>query len=227
MHWLLLLTLAALVIGGPHWWVRRTLERYSGSREDIPGTGAELATHLLKRLDLTQVELLTDSPSDHYDPIAKQVCLTPLIADNRSLTAVVVAAHEVGHAMQDASGYAPLVWRTRIAQLYVMLEKLSGLLLIAIPVVILLTRAPQSGLLMLMLAIGSTLGAVLLSLVTLPVEMDASFNRALPLLEAGNYVSAEDLPIARKILTACALTYVAASLISMVNAGRWLRYLRR
>ncbi|RLA14394.1 MAG: peptidase [Gammaproteobacteria bacterium] len=227
MHWILLIALVALVIAGPQWWVRRTLNRYSAARDNIPGTGGELAQHLFKRLELANVKLLTDSPTDHYDPINKQVCLTPAVADQRSLTAIVVAAHEVGHAIQDATGYAPLRWRTHIARLYSSLEKFGGVLLLAIPVVILVTRVPQSGLIMLLLAVGSTLGAVLLSLITLPVELDASFNRTLPLLEAGNYVSAKDLPAARKILTACALTYFAASLISMFNAWRWMRYARR
>ncbi|MEL0081477.1 MAG: zinc metallopeptidase [Gammaproteobacteria bacterium] len=227
MHWLLILALVVLIVGGPQWWVQRVLNRYSGVREDIPGTGGELAEHLLKRLELTGVTLVGDGEADHYDPINKQVCLTPRVHDQRSLTAVVVAAHEVGHALQDASGYAPLIWRTRLAKIVMTLEKFSGILLIAIPVVMLLTRLPQSGLLMLLMIIGSTVGAVILSLITLPVEFDASFNRALPLLKAGNYVSASDQKAAHKILTACAMTYVAASLVSLLNAGRWLRYLRR
>jgi len=227
MHWIFLIALVVLVIAGPQWWVRQTLSRYSAARDDIPGTGGELARHLLEQLKIDNVELLMDGPTDHYDPISKQVCLTSAVAGQRSLTAVVVAAHEVGHAIQDACDYAPLRWRTHIARIYSLLEKFGGVLLLAIPVVMLLTRVPQSGMLLLLLAVGSVLGAVALSLITLPVELDASFNRALPLLEAGNYVSAKDLPAARKILTACALTYVAASLISMFNAWRWMRYARR
>ena len=150
MHWVLLIALVLVVVAGPQWWVKTTLSRYSAHRDDIPGSGGELARHLLKRLQLTAVSLTTDGHSDHYDPIKKQVCLTEDVADQRSLTSVVIAAHEVGHALQDATGYAPLRWRTRIARTYAGLEKFSGLLLIAIPIVMLLTRAPQSGLLMLL-----------------------------------------------------------------------------
>ena len=227
MHWLLLIALVVAVIVGPQWWVKTTLNRYSTHRDDISGSGGELVKHLLKRLQLTGVDLVTNGSADHYDPINKQVCLSKEVAEQRSLTAVVIAAHEVGHALQDATGYGPLRWRTRIARTYAGLEKLGGWLLIAIPIVMLITRTPQSGLLMLLLAISSAGAAVVLNLITLPVELDASFNRALPLLEAGNYISPADMPAARKILTACALTYVAASLISLVNAGRWLRFARR
>jgi Zn-dependent membrane protease YugP len=227
MHWLLLIALVGAVIAGPQWWVKRTLSRYSTHRDDIAGTGGELAAHLIKRLELTGVTLVSDGSSDHYDPLAKQLSLNKQVADQHSLTAVVVAAHEVGHALQDATGYAPLRWRTLIARCYAGLEKLGGLLLIAIPVVMLVTRAPQSGLLMLLLALGSVGAGVVLNLITFPVELDASFNRALPILEAGNYLSPDDIPAARKILTACALTYVAASLISVVNAWRWIRYAGR
>ena len=68
---------------------------------------------------------------------------------------------------------------------------------------------------------------VLVHLVTLPVEFDASFKRAMPILEQGGYLSEEDLPRARRILTACALTYFAASLASMLNFWRWIRVLKR
>jgi len=73
-----------------------------------------------------------------------------------------------------------------------------------------------------------TLGIpVLVHLLTLPTEFDASFNRALPLLSSGNYIPPEDIPAAKKILTACALTYVAASLMGLLNVWRWIRILRK
>ena len=227
MHWLILLSIIIVVVAGPQWWVKRTLSRYDKPRPDLPGNGAELATHLIKQLSLTQVTLGCDAVSDHYSPLDKQVCLTRKVADGQSLTAVVVAAHEVGHAIQDQQGYRPLRLRTQIARLCIGLEQASAYLLIAIPLAMLLTRTPQSGLFMLVLAIGSVLAGVGLNLITLPLEFDASFGRALPLLETGGYLSEADLPAAKKILIACALTYVAASLISLVNAWRWLRLARR
>ncbi|MBL4621749.1 MAG: zinc metallopeptidase [Immundisolibacteraceae bacterium] len=227
MHWLLLVAAILAVIAVPQWWVKRTLNRYDKDRPDLAGTGGELVTHLIKQLELNQVTLLGDAQGDHYNPIEKQVCLTESICNRKSLTAVVVAAHEVGHAIQDHQNYRPLLLRTRIARFCSGLEQASSYLLIAIPLVMLLTRTPHSGLFMLIMVIVSVAASVGLNLITLPVEFDASFNRALPLLEKGGYLSESDLPAARKILTACALTYVAASLISLLNAWRWLRLARR
>ena len=227
MHWLLLLFAIVALIAGPQWWVKKTLKRHATARQDLAGTGGELAQHLIKQLNLKQVTLLGDAVSDHYNPITKQLCLRPEIANGRSLTAVVVAAHEVGHAIQDQQGYRPLQLRTQIARLYIGLERASSYLLVAIPLVMLATRVPQSGIIMALIVVGSVIAGVVLNLITLPVEFDASFGRALPLLEQGNYLGKADLPAARKILTACALTYVAASLLSLLNASRWLRFARR
>ncbi|HAC33330.1 MAG TPA: peptidase [Gammaproteobacteria bacterium] len=226
MHWLILLGLAIVVIAGPQWWVSQTLKRHSHPRNDLAGSGGELASHLIERLKLSEVTVQGDAHADHYNPLEKTVCLTPAIANQTSLTAIVVAAHEVGHALQDATSYPPLRLRTRLAQLCTALEKSGSILLVAIPVVMLITRIPQTGAMMLLLVVASVLAGVLLNIVTLPVEFDASFGRALPILEQGEYLSPEDIPAARQILTACALTYVAASLLSMVNAWRWLRYRR-
>ena len=227
MHWLFLVAAILAVIAGPQWWVKRTLSRYDKARPDLAGSGGELVQHLIKRLNLNQVTLLSDAASDHYNPTEKQVCLTSAVAAGKSLTAVVVAAHEVGHAIQDHQGYRPLLLRTKIAHFCMRLEQASAYLLIAIPLVMLLTRTPHSGLFMLLMVAASVVAGVGLTLITLPVEFDASFNRALPLLEKGGYLNKSDLPAAKQILTACALTYVAASLISLLNAWRWLRFARR
>lgn len=91
----------------------------------------------------------------------------------------------------------------------------------------LLTRAPGLGLGFLAVAIGSVPMASMVHLITLPVELDASFNKALPLLEDGKYLQDGDVPHARRNLKAAALTYVAASLASLLNLKRWLAVLRR
>jgi Zn-dependent membrane protease YugP len=109
-----------------------------------------------------------------------------------------------------------LIWVDRIA---------SGLLLLS-PVVFILSKAPAllllqlvAGLLLLMMRIG-------VHLVTLPVEFDASFGKALPVLERGNYLAATDLPAARSVLRAAAWTYVAAALVTLLDVARWFRMLR-
>jgi hypothetical protein len=163
---------------------------------------------------------------NHYNPATRMVGLTQDIFDGKSLTAVTVAAHEIGHAIQHHIDYKPLQLRTRLVQSTWILEKLGSILLIAMPFVAMLTRVPAVGFAMFLggvLALGTS---VIVHLITLPVEFDASFNRALPLLEQG-YIEEVDLRAARKILLACALTYVSASLAGLLNLWRWIAILRR
>ena len=226
MHALLLIFLVIAVVFGPQWWARRVLQRHSGRQDDIPGSGGELARHLIERLHITSTKVEETEFGDHYDPQAKAVRLRPEILEGHSLTAVVVATHEVGHALQDHLGYRPLYWRTRLAMFSQQAERLGALALVAMPFVSALTQTPAAGLALLLAGI-ATLGIpVVIHLVTLPVEFDASFRRALPLLASG-YLPDSELPTARRILLACALTYVAASLATLLNFWRWIRILRR
>lgn len=227
MHIALIVLLLFAVLFGPQLWVRAVMKRHSMPRQDYPGTGGEFAQHLLNRLDMHQVGIETSEKGDHYDPLARKVRLSPDNFDGKSLTAVAIAAHEVGHALQDKLGYRPLRWRTRLALFANLAQQLGNGLFILAPLASALTRAPSSALLMLAAGLASFGTAALVHLVTLPVEWDASFRRALPLLEAGGYLSADDQRKARQILTAAALTYVAGSLASLLNLWRWLRLIKR
>ena len=100
-------------------------------------------------------------------------------------------------------------------------------LLVAFPFAAMLTKLPQIGGLMLFCGIMILFVPVMFHLITLPVELDASFKRALPILEHGNYLPKSAIPIARKILMAAAFTYLSASLASVLNFYRWLLFLRR
>lgn len=219
------LTFLALAFG-PQLWVRSVIARHADDRADIPGTGGELAEHLVQEIGLDGVKVERTDIGDHYDPKDKAVRLTPQVYDGRSVTAVAVAAHEVGHAMQDAGDYGPLKTRTRLAGVAATVQKVGGALMLAAPFLGILHRVP--GLLIAEIAVGlMVLGAgVVIHLVTLPVEFDASYGRALPLLERGKYLDEDDMPAARKILKAAAMTYVAAALSSLLNIFFWLRILR-
>lgn len=210
----------------PQAWVRFVLARHAASRSDFPGTGGEFARHLLDAAGLAAVQVEQTSKGDHYDPMSKAVRLLPEHFTGRSLTAVVIAAHEVGHALQDAQGARLLRIRTQIARTAAYLELAAAVAMVAAPLVMALLRSPHAFLLD--LGVGLTLMAVnvILQIVTLPVEIDASFNRALPILRLGRYIPDRDLPAARQILRAAAFTYVAAALISMLNISRWFRGLR-
>jgi len=99
--------------------------------------------------------------------------------------------------------------------------------LLASPILGGLSRSPTVGIILLVVAASSMALSTLVHLLTLPVELDASFRRALPILAAAELIPYQDLDSARKILSACALTYVANSLFSLVNIFNWLRFLRR
>jgi len=221
-----IIVLAIVVLFGPHLWARYVLNRYN-REEYFSGSGIDLARLVVERLDLRDVRVEVTDSADHYDPLEKTIRLTEQTCGRKSLTSVVVAAHEVGHALQDQAGYKPLKTRTRMIGTAQKIERLGAIIMIAVPVLAGLTRAPSVGALMFLGGLGTLGIPVLVHLLTLPTEFDASFNRALPLLSSGQYIPPEDMPAARKILLACALTYVANSLIGLLNVWRWIRILRR
>ncbi len=220
----LLFILALAVL--PTLWVQATLARYRIDRPDFPGSGGEFARHILDAMALKTVKVEETAVGDHYDPELKAVRLKPEHFHGRSLTAVVVAAHEVGHAMQDATGSPMLKNRTRLAKVAVVVERVGGIAMLAAPLMAALLRHPAGILLELGVGFAILSLGVVLHLTTLPVEFDASFNRALPVLRHGRYIPDDDLPAARSILRAAAFTYVAAALMSLINILRWLRILR-
>jgi Zn-dependent membrane protease YugP len=222
--------LAILVIGlivGPGIWVKRVLESNAKTRNDLPGTGGELAAHLIDRFQLNDVALERTEAGDHYDPEAKAVRLTQRVMDGKSLTAVATAAHEVGHAIQHAKNYKALTTRTQLAKNAQWIQKIAAGAIFLIPVVAMIPGLAIAARILLLVIIGAMFLSTLIHLITLPVEFDASFSRALPILEKGQYVDEQDLGTVRKILLACALTYVSQALMGILNFGRWIRLLRR
>jgi hypothetical protein len=221
-----LIIIAITVLFGPHLWARHILNRYN-RQEYFSGSGIDLARLVLAHLNLNDVTVEMTDAGDHYDPTGKTIRLTKKIGGRKTLTAVVVAAHEIGHAIQDDSGYKPLKTRTRMIGTAQKIERIGAIIMMAVPVLAGVTRAPSVGVLMFVGGFATLCIPVLVHLLTLPTEFDASFNRALPMLTSGSYIPPEDIPAARKILIACALTYVANSLIGLLNVWRWIRVLRR
>jgi Zn-dependent membrane protease YugP len=219
------LVLVAL-IALPGLWARHVLERY-GRDEYFSGTGIDLARILVRDLNLAGVSVETTELGDHYDPRDKVVRLNPASSGKRSLTAVVVAAHEVGHALQDQSGDGLLRFRTGLVMFGIWAERIGAAAIMIAPLLGAALQVPMVGRLLLVGAVFVLGIPVVVHLVTLPVELDASFNRALPLLKTGKYIPPEDERAARRILTACALTYLAQALASMFNILRWARLFRR
>jgi len=222
----LLVVLAGLVFG-PNIWVRRVLAKHNGPREDFPGTGGEFAQHLVNHYELDGVTVEETSEGDHYDPVAKTVRLSREARDGRSLTAIVTAAHEVGHAIQDHTHFPPLAARTKAIRSVMRVEKVGSYALFAAPIIGALTGSPAAAVLTVIGAVAVMGSSIVVHLTTLPVEYDASFNKALPILRKGGYLSERDMPAAEQILRACAMTYVAGSLASLLNVARWIAILRR
>ena len=223
---LLVIISILLVLYGPYGWARYVLNRY-GREEYFSGDGFELARLLLERQNLSAVRLEETPAGDHYDPEKKVIRLSRARCGRRSLTAVVVAAHEVGHAIQDQQAYRPLRTRARLVAMAARAEKMGAIIMMAVPVMALVTRLPATGWLIFLGGLATLCIPLLVHLFTLPTEFDASYKRALPALEDGPLIPPEDFPAARRILTACALTYVAGALVGLLNVWRWIRVLRR
>lgn len=211
----------------PGVWVKRVLSRYSTPADRYSLTGAQLARRLLDKYGMESVGVEETKDGDHYDPLAKMVRLTPEKFAGKSLTAITVAAHEVGHALQDHEGYKPLRYRTRLVRATQKFEKLGAGILMLSPFIGAATRVPGLGMLMFLGGLMTLGTSTLVHMVTLPTELDASFNRALPMLDESNVLLKPDRRHARKLLKAAALTYVSASLMSLLNIARWFAILRR
>ena len=226
MLFLLIILAVVIVIFGPNLWARNIMNRYN-QKEYFSGNGIDLARLALDKMDLSDITVEKNEIGDHYDPITKTVSLTDARCGRRTLTAVVVAAHEVGHAIQDHSGYRPFQARTSMVGAAAKFERIGAFLMMGVPLLAVITRIPATGLLLLLGGFATLCIPLLVHLLTLPTEFDASFNRALPFLVSGKYIPQEDLPAAKKILLACALTYVANALVGLLNVWRWIRILRR
>lgn len=226
LYFLLILLLLAVIIG-PSYWVKHVMKKYRVPDDRYPHSGAQLARLLLDEAGLPQVGVEITEQGDHYDPLEKFVRLSPDNFNGRSLTAITVAAHEVGHAIQDRDAYLPLALRTKLARLMIPAEKVGAGILMLTPVIMAIFRTPFASLLFLVGGLLTLGAATLVHLITLPMELNASFSRALPLLEHKQILLKGDKFHARRILKAAAWTYVAASLTTLLNVARWLAILRK
>ena len=202
------------------WKVKSTFEQYSRVRASSGLTGRDMARRIMSANGVTDVtvEPVGGVLSDHYDPRSHTVRLSTHNFNEGSISAIAVAAHEVGHVLQHHQGYFPLQLRSgmapvvSIASTAAMPLFLIGLLFGA--------KFPYSGLLM-DLGIVFFAGAVLFHMVTLPVEFDAS-KRALAQLTNTGSVRPEEVAGAKKVLDAAALTYVAAAAMAALQLVRLL-----
>ena len=193
--------------------VNSRFERYRKVPTASGLTGGEVARRLLDDVGLrnVRIERVSGRLTDHYDPQAKVLRLSPETMDGANVAALGVAAHETGHALQDADAYAPLQLRTACVRTAGIGSQaawplfLAGLIFNFRPLVL--------------IGIALYTAMVVFTLVTLPVELNAS-HRALTLLENGGYLTSDEMPGARIVLSAAALTYVASALMAVLQLLR-------
>lgn len=224
MIYLILVVVLFAVMFLPQFATRQLLEKHSVARKSFPGTGGQFAQHLIERFSIDGVSVESTPKGDHYDPATRTVRLTPEKLEGKSLTAVVVAAHEVGHAIQHHTRSRALRLRTWLAQFAQFGAIAAQIGLVASP--ILVGVSPGLARMAIVMVVVGILLSTVVHLITLPVEWDASFNKAMPILREGDYLSEQDLVDAKRILTACAFTYVSASLGSLLGLLRWVRWIR-
>lgn len=191
--------------------VKSTFSKYSRIKNARGLTGAETAKIIMSNssLDLPILEH-KGNLTDHYDPIKKQLALSEPVYNQTSVSALAVAAHEVGHALQHQASYPFLSLRTYMYPVVGFSSKLA-------PVLIILGFFVTPTLIW--AGIVFYAAATLFTVVTLPVEFDAS-RRALKSLKEFGLLSGEENQMAKKVLTAAALTYVAATLASLAELAR-------
>jgi hypothetical protein len=195
--------------------VKSTFEKMSKVRASSGYSGADVARRMLQQNGIHDVEVeeVEGRLSDHYDPIKKKLRLSGNVYRSNSLAALGVAAHETGHAIQHQVGYRALILRQAIFPIArfgssLLMPLLIGGIFFSIPVLV---------------DIGIILyaGSVLFTLITLPVEFNAS-KRALAQLNSGGYLVGNEVRGAKKVLDAAALTYVAAAAVAVLNLIRLL-----
>ena len=190
--------------------------KYRKVRSASGMTGAEAAQRILRAAGISDVSIgmVNGSLSDHYDPISKRVNLSREIYEGTSLASVGVAAHECGHAIQHAHGYAPLNFRSALVPIANFGSR------IAWPLIIIgFLISSRSSILLIDLGVLAFSLSVLFQLVTLPVEFNAS-NRAMRILSESAMLQGNELRSTRKVLTAAALTYVASAAAAILQLLR-------
>lgn len=226
MIYVMFLLFTLLLAYGPHLWVQWVLRKHHKPVANMPGTGGELAQHLIDRFGLEGVSLREGGENeDHYAPDTKTVCLSPRVYHGKSLSAIAVAAHEVGHAIQFSRDEPVSHLRQKYLGKAHRIQQIGIYILMAMPVVGGVFRIPHLAILTAAVGIVTMLVSVMMYVAILPEEYDASFNKALPILNEG-YVPEENMPAVRQVLKAAALTYVAAALADILRLWRWVAILR-
>lgn len=224
MNYMLMVMLPGMVLSGlASMMVKRTFAKYENVGTQSQMTGAEAAKLMLERQGVTdcKIEPVSGRLSDHYDPRVKMLRLSEPVYNARSISAIGVACHEAGHALQHAQGYSWLKMRSTLVPVTNISSKMS------MPVImiggVLMMLAPVLGTWVLLVGCALFAAAVIFSVITLPVEWDASARAKKAMAEAG-IVNEQELSGASNVLNAAFLTYLASAIASIMTL---LYYLHR
>jgi Zn-dependent membrane protease YugP len=217
LYWLLLLIIPIAASAN----VKSTYSKYSKIDNSRGWTADQVARRILDSHGLynISIEHISGDLTDHFDPSANVIRLSDSVYGKRNVAAIGVAAHECGHAVQHAENYAPITIRTKMVPITNFCSNASYIL-------VLLGIILSFNKLLIDIGIILFLGVLAFQLITLPVEFNAS-SRALKTLDADSILEADEIPMARKVLTAAALTYVAALLTAVIQLIRLISISRR
>lgn len=201
--------------------VKSTYNKYSRVRSTSGKTGREVAEEILAANGIHDVQVLQGEGflSDHFDPVKKRVVLSPDNFNKPTVAGTAIAAHEVGHAIQHAHGYGFLKFRTALLPLANLGSSLSYIIILA--GIVLTALSSTFGTTLLWVGIVFMSFAVLFTIITLPVEFDAS-KRAMRQIEKLNMVNQQEYKHAKKVLSAAAMTYVAATAVAVAELARFI-----
>ena len=219
--YLLLFLVTAVILGAASAHIRSTYRRWSGVRNATGLTGHQVARQILDSQGLQHIgiAIIEGELTDNYDPMAKVLNLSQGVAYNASIASEGIVAHEVGHAVQDARGFLPMKARSAVLPA-ANIGSQAGPLIIILGLILMGFRAVNLGFDIALIGLGLFAMILVFHVVTFPVEFDAS-RRAMGLLRENGIVTDQDIDGARKVLTAAALTYVAAIAVSALQVGFW------
>lgn len=212
--YILIMVVGMVISGAAALWVRSSYKKYSNQMSASGLTGAQTARMILDRNDLSniRVEPVAGELTDHYDPRSKTVRLSEDNFGKNSIAAVSVAAHECGHAIQDAVGYVPMKLRAGLFPIVAF----SSQVWVPLFFIGILMGAGGAGHFFIQIAAILFLAVLAFHVVTLPVEINAS-TRAYGILTRYGILSASEAGGTRRVLTAAAFTYIAAALTALLT----------
>ena len=209
-----------LIYFAPTLWVKYTLNKHDDELPNMPFNGLQFGNKILKENSITNVSINGVKNSiDYYNPTTKEVVVESERLEKKSLTSITVICHEIGHAIQDSQNYEPLKKRQEVIKKTKWISKIANILMyIGIPTILATQSFPLIRICVIIIFLATVI-SIFTHIITLNVELDASFNRALPILK--KKIPSEYHDSCNSILKVCAFTYVIAAMTSFLN----LRYL--